>query len=103
MRLTQETILTIKRLVAETYGPAATVRLFGSRVDDARRGGDVDLLVELPNEEEPPGLDPFWTPIRLRRRLEEVLRGRKVDLLVHRSWEPAPPIVEIARETGVRL
>jgi hypothetical protein len=42
-------------------------------------------------------------PIRLRRRLEEALRGRKVGLLVHRSREPAPPIVEIARETGVRL
>jgi predicted nucleotidyltransferase len=102
MRLTQGAILTVKRLVAETYGPGATVRLFGSRVDDAGRGGDVDLLVELPGAE-PPGLDPFWTPIRLRRRLEEALRGRKVDLLVHRSREPAPAIVEIARETGVRL
>ncbi|HEX6010851.1 MAG TPA: nucleotidyltransferase domain-containing protein [Geminicoccaceae bacterium] len=102
MRLTPEAIAAIKRLVAETYGPEATVRLFGSRVDDARRGGDVDLLVEL-SEAGPPGLDPFWTPLRLRRRLEEALRGRKVDLLVHRSQELAPPIVEIARETGVRL
>jgi hypothetical protein len=61
----------------------------------------VDLLVELPDAE-PPGLDPSWTPIRLRRRLEDALHGRKVDPLVHRSGEQAPPIVEIARETGVR-
>ncbi len=102
MRLTPEAVAIIKRLVAETYGPAATVRLFGSRVDDARRGGDVDLLVEWAGDG-PPGLDPFWAPLRLRRRIEAALRGRKVDLLVQQASEPETPIVAVARETGVRL
>lgn len=48
MRLSEEHRLAILRVVAETCGPQARVRLFGSRVDDAWRGGDVDWLVEQP-------------------------------------------------------
>ena len=46
MRLTEIQRQTVKRLAAEIFGADAHVRLFGSRVDDAKRGGDYDFLLE---------------------------------------------------------
>lgn len=45
MRLSEQHRQVIKRLVAELVGADAQVLLFGSRVDDEARGGDVDVLV----------------------------------------------------------
>ena len=46
MRLTPEQVTIIKKAGAETFGDSARVWLFGSRVDDHKRGGDIDLLIE---------------------------------------------------------
>jgi predicted nucleotidyltransferase/uncharacterized protein YutE (UPF0331/DUF86 family) len=99
MRLTPEEVATITRLVAETYGPAAVVRLFGSQLDDRRKGGDIDLLVEVP-EDAP---REIWPELRLHAALEAALGERKVDLLVHRAGEEPGPFVRIARREGVPL
>ena len=44
MRLTAEQIAAIKFLATECFGDHAIVYLFGSRADQSRRGGDIDLL-----------------------------------------------------------
>lgn len=44
MRLTKDEILTLK-LALEKLDPYADLYLFGSRVDDSKQGGDIDLLV----------------------------------------------------------
>ena len=46
MRLTDGQARTIVRCVRQQFGADAQVMLFGSRLNDAARGGDVDLLVE---------------------------------------------------------
>ena len=46
MRITPEQIAAIRIGVTQLAGDAARVWLFGSRVRDEARGGDVDLLVE---------------------------------------------------------
>ena len=46
MRLDDKTREIIKSEVASQLGAEASVRLFGSRVDDTQRGGDIDLLIE---------------------------------------------------------
>ncbi len=46
MRLNNEQIAVIVEAVADLGGSDAEVFLFGSRVDDEARGGDVDLLIE---------------------------------------------------------
>ncbi|TXC72947.1 nucleotidyltransferase domain-containing protein [Sphingomonas ginsenosidivorax] len=47
MRLKPEEVDAIKETAAETFGDSAVVRLFGSRIDDAGRGGDIDLHIEV--------------------------------------------------------
>ncbi|MEG8018900.1 hypothetical protein [Sphingomonas sp. LR55] len=47
MRLKPEEVAAIKEAAAETFGETAVVRLFGSRIDDSERGGDIDLHIEV--------------------------------------------------------
>ena len=46
MRLTPDQTRIILSCVHQQFGADAQVKLFGSRLDDSLRGGDVDLLVE---------------------------------------------------------
>jgi len=50
MRLSDFQIKTIKRLAKHYFGQDATVFLFGSRTDDFKRGGDIDLFIKNGNE-----------------------------------------------------
>ena len=45
MRLTEQQINIIQQVVASVAGDNARVTLFGSRVDDTKKGGDIDLLI----------------------------------------------------------
>lgn len=47
MRLAPNQALLIRNLAAQLAGDSARIWLFGSRVRDDARGGDVDLLLEL--------------------------------------------------------
>jgi predicted nucleotidyltransferase len=99
MRLTAEQIATIKHAATECFGPGAQVMLFGSRVDDSKRGGDIDLLVR------PHGLPPeqyLTRKIRFLGQLERALGERKIDIVIEQA-EDRRPIVEAARQTGVNL
>ncbi|WP_297449468.1 nucleotidyltransferase domain-containing protein [Ferrovum sp.] len=46
MRITEAQRVAIVDSVMETFGVGAVVRLFGSRADDSKRGGDIDLYIE---------------------------------------------------------
>lgn len=48
MRLSLQAQQIIHTTVAEFFGQEATVLLFGSRVDDRAKGGDIDLIIRLP-------------------------------------------------------
>ena len=99
MRLTSEQITAIRCTTAEIYGEQANVWLFGSRVDDSKRGGDIDLLIRP---------DYFLTnPILPHKicflgKLERLLGERKIDVIIEEP-DDYRPIVRIAHETGVRL
>jgi len=51
MRLSAEQIEVIKQETENYFGVQAEVWLFGSRVDDAVKGGDIDLYVETDSAE----------------------------------------------------
>jgi len=91
----------VPRLVAElrqVYGADAEVWLFGSRVDDQARGGDIDLYVETADDSR--CLDRY---LESRQRLFALFGDRKIDLLVRSRQRPPSPIERIARKTGVKL
>lgn len=46
MRLTLQQTLTITNIVNRVAGAGSAVYLFGSRLDDQAKGGDVDLFIE---------------------------------------------------------
>ena len=99
MRLTPQQVEAIRTVVREQAGPEAVVYLFGSRVDDAARGGDVDLMVELPTPVEEPAL----LAARIAGRISRALEERKVDVVVAAPNLMCLPIHDVARREGVRL
>jgi hypothetical protein len=50
MRLTEQQIQVFKSTAHAVLGEGAQVTLFGSRVDDAKKGGDIDLLFTTPRK-----------------------------------------------------
>ncbi len=99
MRLTPEQSQQIKREAAEVFGQPVDVVLFGSRVHDHQRGGDIDLLVRLSRSVS----DPAFRAARLSARLNRRFNGRKVDVLVQGPSIRRLPIHEVAEQTGVQL
>ncbi len=45
MRITENEILIIKNLAQRIFGMGTLVYLFGSRVDEDKKGGDIDLFI----------------------------------------------------------
>lgn len=96
MRLSSEEKASIKHVVAEVFGADAEVRLFGSRVDDSKRGGDVDLYVIPARRDE-----LYMKRVTCLGELERALMY-PVDLVVAEP-EASRPIDRIALKTGVML
>lgn len=94
MRLDPDQVRQIRECIRETFGAGSRTWLFGSRTDDRRRGGDVDLYVE-------PEHSDLRAELQCRSRLKDLL-DLDVDLLVRRPGNPQP-IHQIAREKGVPL
>ena len=51
MRISEHDKTSIVELVFKIFGSKTQVKLFGSRADDARLGGDIDLLVIVPSDQ----------------------------------------------------
>lgn len=86
--------------VAAEFGPAVDLRLFGSRLDDAQRGGDIDLFIDGVSYS---AAELVERRVALRTRLHEALGDRKIDVVVHRNCGPELPVHRHARATGVSL
>ena len=99
MRLMPQEIAAIDLAARECFTPGSTVRLFGSRLDDARRGGDIDLLIEPPMP-----LSPDEQVARRNcfiARLYRLLGERQIDVLIVSAGVPDErPVVRAARREG---
>ena len=98
MRLTPDEASAISAAARDVFGPAAVVRLYGSRADDAKRGGDIDLLIEVPE-----GRARFEDECAFTRALEDRIGERRVDVLLVSPGRALQPIERIAYRDGVVL
>ena len=99
MRLASSEAKVIKEAANAVFGARAEVWLFGSRADDAKKGGDIDLYVELPPEDY-----SYEKKIRFWCELIRRLGDQKIDIVINKTGaSPHLPIHEIAKARGVRL
>ncbi len=114
MRLTPAQIDTIRQAATTAFGQGTSVWLFGSRVDDTKKGGDIDLLVCPSTRTSDAGTNStnftgtakpptgFMQKIKMLNLLEQQLGERKIDIVVEHPQD-LRPIVEVAHTTGIRL
>jgi predicted nucleotidyltransferase len=99
MRLTPHETRAIRACAARHFGEGAKVRVFGSRVDDTRRGGDIDLHVEA----ETPELASLANELHFLDELKSLIGDQKVDLVVRPPRYSPRAIDLIAIQTGIEL
>lgn len=99
MRLTPEQIHSIKSTAQAVLGADVQVTLFGSRVHDDQKGGDVDLMLEVPQAI----AEPAIMSARVAARVSRCMQGRKVDVVLIAPNLLEQPIHRIARQEGIRL
>ena len=103
MRVTTEQIKIFDAYARQCFGEDAVFWLFGSRVDDNKKGGDYDFFIET-------NLNDADKVIERKIALLVELQGapqfedEKIDIVVKRSaCAFEMPIYEIARREGVRI
>ncbi len=102
MRLTPDEQRGIALAASMVLPPGARLSLFGSRIDDSKRGGDVDLLVEIPDPASPEQIVQLCN--RLTAQLYRRIGERWIDLLVCAIDHPDPrPVVASARASAIVL
>ncbi|MDD5228622.1 MAG: nucleotidyltransferase domain-containing protein [Methylococcales bacterium] len=99
MRLTEKQ-QTIIRAACEQHFSDGKCWLFGSRVDDNKRGGDIDLYIETSEADVTNVVNAKLAfLVTLTRQLGE----QKIDVVVHRANSELLPIHQIAKQTGILL
>jgi uncharacterized protein len=94
MRLTQAQQEVIRATCMAVFNSDTHIWIFGSRLNDAQRGGDVDLYIET-------GPHRLMDELRCKIRLEDELQI-PVDLIVRKPYDTSP-IASIAKHRGHRL
>ena len=76
MRLSKREIEAILQVAEDIYGADVKVYLFGSRVDDSRRGGDIDLLVRTTSAKK-----GILDRVRMASRIKSLIGDQKIDII----------------------
>ena len=99
MRLTTQQKTIIKNVTLELCSADSSVFLFGSRLDDNKKGGDIDLLIRIEHDVNNPALLAAQIQSKVMRRIGE----QKIDVLLLAPNLTRLPIHEVALNQGVLL
>jgi len=86
----------IVKTVKDIFGNNTKVYLFGSRVYDDKKGGDIDLYIIPENKDK-----LFEKEIKFKTLLQINLGEQKIDVVLHRDFER--DIEKVALSEGVLL
>ena len=93
MRLSSPEIDRIKQCIAG-FDPDARVFLFGSRVDDTKKGGDIDLLILSK-------IMDYHSKLELKGRLLDHFDEQKMDIVI--EPEVSKPFVRLIYKKAIEL
>lgn len=82
MRLTNYEIESIKKVFKEVFKDGE-VYLFGSRVDDTKKGGDIDLYIDLPYKLNTS--EEYDKKSKFRLSLYELIEEQKIDIVISKD------------------
>ncbi len=99
MRLTSSELDAVRTCAKQHFGEKCIVRLFGSRVDDARRGGDIDLHIEAAT----PEMASLQHELEFLVALKDIIGEQRIDVVLRAPNQPPRAIDLIAKQTGIRL
>jgi predicted nucleotidyltransferase len=100
MRLNEIQINVIKTAVAQHFTPESRVFLFGSRADDTKKGGDIDLLIETTLT----GTKLQEARLLTMGTIQRAIGEQKIDIVtIETGKEPDKLIQTEAIRTGIRL
>ena len=97
MRINKQHIQDIKNQAEDVFNKDVKVYLFGSRVDDSKKGGDIDLYIETNIKEK-----LFDKKIKMLSGLMKNLGEQKIDLLINNFTEKKL-IYSVAKNEGILL
>lgn len=95
MRLSKQYQNTIKKYFIEFFGDG-DIYLFGSRVDDSKKGGDIDLYLVIDNH-----FELFEKKLKFLSRIKRELGDQKIDVVF--NLDSNRLIEQEARKWGVKL
>ena len=80
MRLNNNNIQAIKNVAKAVFGETATIRLFGSRTDDNKKGGDIDLLIQC--NQSISRMELYQLKIEFLVKLKKIIGDQKIDVFI---------------------
>ena len=97
MRLNIEIKNQIIKYATQSFGMDIKLYLFGSRVHDDNKGGDIDLYLESSEE-----ID-IKQQIKFLNNIYKYVTERKIDLIIKTPSKKDKPIFHTARQEGILL
>lgn len=80
MRINSNDIKAIKDVAKAIFGETVTIRLFGSRTDDKKKGGDIDLLIQC--NQMISRIEIYQLKIKFLVQLKKIIGDQKIDVII---------------------
>lgn len=100
MRVNSNDIKAIKDVAKAIFGETATIRLFGSRTDDKKKGGDIDLLIQC--NQTLSRMELYQLKIKFLVQLKKIIGDQKIDVIIDNGKQHNSIIHQVYKE-GILL